>query len=266
MDDVDLPRPVYWRDGNRRLIAFGLLCLFGYLLTLIYAAAAPAVGIPVLLGFTALVLAALQFGEARKVVVRTETVELAGERVPATVFPLRRTGVRIGWLALAVPGGVGAWLLVHGVEPVGLALLGVALAGALVWYLLHRDRDGNPPSIALCEQGIVLVRSRTELVPWAEVAFVGSSRRELFSDVVASATARDVIVVWDARRPGPIEADRNLVRTVLDDLGGSGPYIRTTTLRCDPVIVYHALRFYTDREGTRPELGTVAASQPDQGR
>lgn len=264
MDELTLPRPHSWREGNRRTWVFAMSCAFGLVLSLSVAVASPVAGLVCVLVLAVVVLVVLQFGEARAVVVRTRTLEVAGEDLAATVFPFRRTGIRLGWLAVAALGAGGVVLLVRGEVVAGLVALAVGLAGAGAWFAVDRDRRGNPPCVALCEAGVVLVRGRAELIAWADLAPVLSDSVHPLLNPFGSRMGRDALVVRSFDTPDP--AGRGLVRQLLDESGGTDAVVYTHRLRCDPVVVYHALRFYQGRAGTRPELGTVAAQHRIQAR
>ena len=257
MDELSLPRPHDWHAGNRRVWGFALFCVLGLAVTPAVAITSPVLGLVVLMVLAVVVLAVLQFGEARVVVVRTRTLEVAGLRLEATVFPLRRTAVRLGWLLVVASGAAGVVLLVRGDVAVGAVAVALAGIGAGCWLAIHRDRRGTAPCVALCEQGVVLVRGRAELIAWADLAPVTSDRVKPLLDPLASRSGRDVLVVRAGRSFAP--PTPGLLRQYLDEAGGTGPYVYVHRLRCDPVVVYHALRFYQDHPGTRPELGTVAA-------
>jgi hypothetical protein len=263
VDDLTLPRPYNWREGSRRVWIFSMSCVFGLTMTLGVALASPVAALILLLVLAAVVLAVLQFAEARAVVVRTRTLDVDGEDIAATVFPFRRMGVRFGWLVVGAFGVAGVVLLVRGDVLVGVVAAVLAVLGAGCWLAIHLDRRGNPPCVALCERGVVLVRGRTDLIAWDDF-MVGADRARPLVNVVGGNYGRDAIVVWTA---GMAEPDsRGLWRQVLDEAGGTDPCVYTHRLRCDPVVVYHALRFYQGRAGTRPELGTVAAQHRIEAR
>lgn len=263
MDDLTLPRPDSWREGNRRTWLFALFCVLSLMMTLGVALASPVVALILALVLAAVVLAVLQFAEARAVVVRTRTLKVAGEDLAATVFPLRRMGIRFGWLLVGALGVIGVVLVVRGDVLVGVVAVVLAVGGAGCWLAIHLDRRSNPPCVALCERGLVLVRGRADLIAWDEF-LTGSDRVRPLVDLMGDNYGRDAIIVRTADMPEP--ASRGLWRQLLDESGGTDPCVYTHRLRCDPVVVYHALQFYQGRAGTRPELGTVAAQHRIEAR
>lgn len=264
VDDLTLPRPHSWREGNRRIWLFALFCGFGLVISLSVAVASPVTALICVLVLAAVVLALLQFAEPRVVVVRTRTLEVAGENLAVTVFPLRRMGIRFAWLAVGGLGVAGVVLLVRGEVLAGVVALAVGLAGAGCWVAIDRDRRGNPPCVALCERGVVLVRGRAELITWDHLAPIMSDRVHPLLNPFGSRLGRDAVIVRSVDTPDP--DGRGLVRQLLDESGGTDPCVYTHRLRCDPVVVYHALRFYQGRAGTRPELGTAAAQHRIEAR
>ncbi len=220
----------------------------------------------VLVGAGALLLFALAmvFPLSRPLRVAQGQVRLPDTVVHGVQFPVRlpRAAV-VAWSFFAVIFTV----LAIGLAAMAFAkrefssLIGTLVLGgfatvfilAVVSYL-RRDRT-NPPSVTIAESGIVVVGNAARFIGWDAVAGIKAEVQTLMSGWWSIRQNAITIEVQGAGNPkrGRLRLFANVV------VGNDNEAVRNVLMDSDPVVTYHALRYYWRNPDAREELGSEAA-------
>lgn len=274
-----LPWPPDWRrpplGGWLGVVVFGLLALFLVPAGMLALAAGNRVGAAVI-GAILLVLAPIAVGtrpRRRGYAVDEVSIEVGGVRQTGVRVPVRPTSPLVS-LALAVLGlaitalGVAAFVIaaVRGEWSalVGFVILlitgSVLLLGGIVGLVASRKRLG----LDLTPSHLVVgLGGEPVVLTWDQVARIGTSSVRYGLGVVPRPVQNWLTVVTHepVDLAGRLSGRRSaalgrLAATSSADVAAAIPADR---LGADPVLVYHALRYYLGNTDARPELGTGAA-------
>jgi hypothetical protein len=276
-----LPWPPEWRrpslGGWLGAVVFGLLAVFLVPAAVLAVRAGQWVGAGVT-GGVLLVLAPIALGSRPRrrgdavdeVPIDVGGVRQAGVRVPVrptsplvslalTVLGLAITG--LGVAAFVIAAVRGDWSALAGFV-VLLVVGSVLLLGGVAGLVASRKRLG----LQLTPSHLVVgLGGEPVVLTWEQLARIGATSVRYGVGVVPRPVQNWLTVV--AHEPVDAVARLNGRRSAaLGRLAAAAPAnvaaaIPAERLGADPALVYHALRYYLEHAGARPELGTGAAGR-----
>lgn len=264
-----LERPPEWMSRDRGVWYKPAMVVFPFVLL-------AAVGFALRDLLPGLIVGAVAFGlfvvaqvlpRPRPLRVSLGEVRLTESIVRGPRFPIRRPRAALAaWTIFAV---------IFAVVAVGLAimaftedklasLIGTVVLGAFsavftlaVIAYLRRDKT-NPPSLTLTERGVVVVGNAARSIAWDDVVGVRAAVLDMLSGWWS--VRQNAIVVEVRESAGPTRPARERLRMFASYVVGNGDVeVRNVQLDSDPVVAYHALRFYWEHQDLRQELRGEAA-------